>query len=174
MSSAHDFRVDEALRNGTRITIRAIRPEDRARMRQAYQRLSPEAKYLRSFAYKNDLSDAELQRLTDIDFDREVALVATIGTPEKLIAGARYVRDAGSDNAEVAFTVDGDYRGLGLAGRLLAHLVAIGRARGLKRFTAEVLAENAAMLAVFAGSGLPLERRRESGVVHVTLDLTTR
>jgi GNAT superfamily N-acetyltransferase len=170
-TQARDFHVDEALRGGRRITIRAIRPDDRERLRQAYRRLSPEAKYLRSFAYKDDLSEAELRRLTEVDFDREVALLATAGKPDNVIAGARYVLDKDGGSAETAFTVLEEYRGLGIAGRLLAHLSGIARARGVKRFTAEVLAENAAMLAVFIRSGLPLARSRDSGVVHLTLDL---
>ena len=166
-----DFSVEEALRDGRRITIRAIRPDDAESMREAYRRLSPEARYLRSFAYKNDLSGAELRRLTDVDFDREVALVATAGPDEKVIGGARYFCDASGQAAEVAFTVDAAWGGLGIAGRLLAHLAAIGLARGLERLTAEVLPDNAPMLRVFVRSGLPQQRRREGGVVHLILEL---
>jgi GNAT superfamily N-acetyltransferase len=143
-------------------------------MREAYGRLSPEAIYLRLFAPKKDLSEAELARLIEVDFEREVALVATIGAgpQESVIGGGRYVcADESRQSAEVAFTVDGGYRGQGIASRLLQHLAAIARGRGITRFEAEVLAENRPMLAVFARSGLPLERRREGGVVHVELTL---
>jgi GNAT superfamily N-acetyltransferase len=63
------------------------------------------------------------------------------------------------------------YHGQGIAGLLLAHLAGIARERGIASLTAEVLAENKAMLAVFAKSGLPMQRRREGGVVHVTLSV---
>jgi RimJ/RimL family protein N-acetyltransferase len=169
-----DFRVEERLRNQAAVTFRAIRPDDRDRMREAYARLSPEAIYLRLFAPKKDLSEPELTRLIEVDFDREVALVATIGagTQESVIGGGRYV-SANNDRraAEVAFTVDGRYRGQGIASRLLQHLAAIARGCGIARFEAEVLAENRPMLAVFARSGLAMERRREGGVVHVELTL---
>ena len=169
-----DFRVEERLRNQATVTFRAIRPDDRDRMREAYARLSPEAIYLRLFAPKKDLSEPELTRLIEVDFDREVALVATIGagTQESVIGGGRYV-SANNDRraAEVAFTVDGRYRGQGIASRLLQHLAAIARGRGITRFEAEVLAENRPMLAVFARSGLAMERRRDGSVVHVELTL---
>ena len=143
-------------------------------MREAYARLSPEAIYLRLFAPKKELTEAELTRLIEVDFDREVALVATIGagTQESVIGGGRYV-SANSDRrtAEVAFTVDGRYRGQGIASRLLQHLAVIARGRGIARFEAEVLAENRPMLAVFARSGFAMERRREGGIVHVELSL---
>jgi len=153
-------------------TFRAMQPDDRDRVREAYSRLSPEAIYLRAFRYKKDLSESELTRITDVDFKREVALVVTTGAgaQEAVIAGGRYVC---IDNtaAEVAFTVDERYRSLGIASRLLKHLAAIARGRGIARFDAEVLANNPPMLAVFARSGLRIERRREDGVVHVELAL---
>jgi GNAT superfamily N-acetyltransferase len=143
-------------------------------MREASGRLSPDAIYMRLFTPKKELTEAGLNRLVEVDFEREVALVVTIGTgaQESLIGGGRYV-SANNDRraAEVAFTVDGRYRGQGIASRLLQHLAAIARGRGITRFEAEVLAENRPMLAVFARSGLAMERRRDGGVVHVELTL---
>jgi GNAT superfamily N-acetyltransferase len=168
------FRAEERLRDGTPLAIRSVRSDDRDRMREAYGRLSPEAIYLRLFAPKKELTESDLTRLIEVDFDREVALVATIGagTQESVIGGGRYV-SANNDRraAEVAFTVDGRYRGQGIAGRLLQHLAVIARGRGITRFEAEVLAENRPMLAVFARSGLAMERRRDGSVVHVELTL---
>ena len=143
-------------------------------MREASGRLSPEAIYLRLFAPKKELTEAGLKRLVEVDFEREVALVATIGSgpQEALIGGGRYVRtDENGQAAEVAFMVDGRYQGQGIASRLLQHLAAIARKQGISRFEAEVLAENRPMLSVFARSGLPMQRRREGGVVHVELTL---
>lgn len=163
--------MEERLHDGTAVTLRAVRADDRDRMREAYGRLSPEAIYLRVFSPKKDLGEAELTRLIEVDFVREVALVVTTSN-DAVIGGGRYVRaDAESRTAEVAFTVDGRYRGHGIAGRLLQHLAALARAHGIARFEAEVLAENRPMLSVFARSGLPMERRREGGVVHVELAL---
>jgi ribosomal protein S18 acetylase RimI-like enzyme len=67
--------------------------------------------------------------------------------------------------------VDDSHQGLGIATRLLRHLVAIARASGIKEFFAEVLPENAPMLKVFERSGLAVTTRRDAGVVHVTLAL---
>jgi GNAT superfamily N-acetyltransferase len=154
------------------VTFRAMQPGDRDRVREAYSRLSPEAIYMRAFRYKKELSESELTRLTDVDFGPEVALVVTTsaGAQEAVIAGGRYVC-TDKATAEVAFTVDERYRGLGIASRLLKHLAAIARGRGIARFDAEVLANNSPMLAVFARSGLRMERRRDGGVVGVALTL---
>ena len=78
----------------------------------------------------------------------------------------------GSRSAEVAFTVEEDYQGKGVAGRLIRHLVDVARECGIARFEADVLTGNKAMLNVFARSGLPMLQKREDGVVHVTLALT--
>jgi RimJ/RimL family protein N-acetyltransferase len=108
-----------------------------------------------------------------MDFVRELMLVATVhSAPDEIVVGsARYVAPERACAAEVAFTVEEDYQGLGLATCLLADLAAIARESGIQRFHADVLPGNKAMLAVFAGSGLPLKQQRDEGVVHVTLAL---
>ena len=75
------------------------------------------------------------------------------------------------DAAELAFLVEEDYHGLGIAGRVLRHLGRIAVERGLQRFEAEVLPYNSAMLKVFEASGWPMSRRSEDGAIHITLAL---
>ncbi|MDZ7621132.1 MAG: GNAT family N-acetyltransferase [Candidatus Competibacteraceae bacterium] len=78
--------------------------------------------------------------------------------------------DAGR-SAEVAFIVEEDYQGLGIASRIFRHLVQIGRQKNVSRFKADVLSGNQAMLGVFAGSGLPMKQQHDGTVVQVTLSL---
>ena len=73
--------------------------------------------------------------------------------------------------AEVAFTVIDDFQGLGIGTALMAHLTAIARAAGIRELIADVLSDNAPMLAVFKKSGFPLSTKRESGVLHLTIQL---
>jgi GNAT superfamily N-acetyltransferase len=77
----------------------------------------------------------------------------------------------GERAAEVAFTIEEDYHGKGLASMLLGLLAGIAREHGIVRFEAEVLAGNASMLSVFEHSGLPLTSKNDHGVIHVTMDL---
>ncbi|MGC1953661.1 MAG: GNAT family N-acetyltransferase [Gammaproteobacteria bacterium] len=173
---AQSYRVEETLKNGMRVTIRAIRPDDRQAFLQAYQGLERQTIYLRTFGMRGDPSDEELRRWTDVDFVRTVRLVACLpqGEEEQIIAGAVYVALDNStppEEAEIAFTVEEDYHGLGLGRRLLKHLAKIGRAGGVRRFLAEILPQNKAMLAVFARSGLPMVKSHREGVVHIRLDL---
>jgi RimJ/RimL family protein N-acetyltransferase len=172
MSQARDFSISDVLKDGSRVTIRAIRPDDRARFLQAFRLLERDSIYTRFFSQRNDVSDAELDRAINVDFEREIALVVTIeaATGEAIIASGRYVATA-ARSAEVAFVVEEDYQGRGIASRLLAHLAAIARDRGITRFEADVLSQNAAMLAVFKRCGFAMRQTREGGVIHLTLAL---
>ncbi|HSA47606.1 MAG TPA: GNAT family N-acetyltransferase [Candidatus Competibacteraceae bacterium] len=176
MNDPRHYFVIDTLRNGTPVTIRAIRPEDKTRLVSAFKKLDRESVYTRFFQYVTELTDQALKRATEIDFDREVALVVTtnLGDEEIIIGTGRYVVFAETDagrSAEVAFIVEEDYQGLGIASRIFRHLVQIGRQNNVLRFTADVLSGNQAMLRVFAGSGLPMKQQRDGGVVQVTLQL---
>ena len=174
-SDPSSYQANEVLGDRTQIVIRAIRPEDRASVLEAFKGLDREAVYRRFFSPKKELTDTELRGLTDVDFANVVALVATVktGEGEALIAGARYAVDNpdAPRSAELAFLTGKTYRGRGLAGLLLKHLITLAGDAGLERFEAEVLADNRPMLSVFERSGLPMRQAREGSVVHVTLSL---
>ncbi len=158
------------------MTIRHLRADDRERMARAVLQLDRESVYTRLFSYRSELSESALDRIMHVDPDRDVALVATtrIGNDEVLIASGRYFV-VGTDPlkrvAEVAFVVEEDYHGLGIAGRLLHSLARIAREQNIGTLEADVLAKNKSMLAVFSRSGLPMRQRREDDVLHVTLSL---
>jgi RimJ/RimL family protein N-acetyltransferase len=176
--SEREFSQHSTLRDGTPLTIRAMRPDDRDRIVAAFGKLDANTIYTRFFAPRKEIPAASLDRIAAIDFVKLAGIVATIGSGagETVIASATYVGIPASDGAkaaEVAFTVEEDYQRQGLAGKLLAALAVLARRHGIGRFEAEVLASNGAMLSVFQRSGLPLRRdRSEGGVVHLTLDLS--
>lgn len=176
MPDLRHYLVRETLKDGTAVTVRAVRADDGMKIRKAFKCLDRETVYTRFFGYKNDVTDAELQRITGVDFDRDVALLVTIGSgdEETVIAGVSYfATDAAPDVrlAELAFTVEEDYQGLGIAGSLMRHIVGIARQQGLTQLEADVLARNLPMLAVFRRCGLPMSLRHDEDAVHVTLAL---
>jgi RimJ/RimL family protein N-acetyltransferase len=167
-----------ALRDGRAALIRMARADDRQRLVTAFQGLDRQTIYTRYFSFRKNLSGAELGRLDAPDLDRYILLVATLGSgaDETIIAGAScVVFDAGSPvrTAELAFTVEEDYQGQGLASRMLATITELARSRGIGRCEADVLAENQAMLAVFRRCRWPMSSSRSGGVIHVVLDLST-
>lgn len=173
MIDARHFEVRETLRNGSEISVRALRPDDGERMAEAFGKLDPESIYTRFFGPKMAVTEADLRRIREIDFESHVALIATViqDGHEVVIASSSYSR-LGADAAEVAFIVEEDYQGLGIARRLLGHLGRIAVDRGLTRFEAEVLPQNRSMLRVFTACGWPIRTRTADGTVHVTLALT--
>ena len=177
MNHPREFSVSDVLKDGTPVTIRAVRPDDRDRFLEAFRLLEKDSIYTRFFSpRKNDLSAAQLDRAINVDFVSEVALVVTTETArgETIIAAGRYIASEASNterSAEVAFVVEEDYHGRGIASRLLAHLADLARGQSLEHFEADVLSQNSAMLAVFKRCGFPMRQRRDGGVVHLTLEL---
>ena len=153
------------------ITIRAVRSDDRERIVKAFRALEPKSIYQRFFVFKRELSGEELRRLTESDGVRDVVLVATVasGNQEIIVGLGHCVRNEAS--AEIAFTVEEDYQGRGIASELLRQLMDIARRDGVAQFEADVLADNASMLKVFRRSGLPMTRTQAGGIVHLTLSL---
>jgi acetyltransferase len=135
-------------REGPRVTLRPIRPED-AEMEQAFVKgLSTESRYFRFMDTLRELTPLMLVRFTQIDYDREMAFVATVpGEPrETEVAVARYVANPDGESCEYAIVVADGWQGRGLGRRLMEQLIAVARTRGLRRMVGHVLAENRGML----------------------------
>lgn len=160
------------LRDGGTTHVRPIRPDDAERLQAFHVGQSERSTYLRFFAPMARLSEADLARFTRVDHRERVALVAVSGQDEgqRILAVGRY--DAvGRGLAEVAFNVADTEHGRGLGTVLLEHLAAAARERGLDRFTAEVLPQNAAMLGVFREAGYAVSQHLEDGIITVELDI---
>jgi GNAT superfamily N-acetyltransferase len=138
------------LSDGTRVELRFIRPDDRAELAAGFARLSPQARYQRFLAVKNDLDDRTLDFLTNVDNENHVAVVAVTEShdlkKEIGLGIGRFIRlTAEPDVAECAVTVADEAQGKGL-GRILLHVLAeLARERGIRTIRAEVLADNAAI-----------------------------
>jgi acyl-CoA synthetase (NDP forming)/GNAT superfamily N-acetyltransferase len=157
------------LGDGETAHIRPMRPTDAPALAAFHLRQSPESIYRRYFSPKPRLTERDLEHFTNIDMVDRVALV--VERYGEFVAWASYERWAGRDDADAAFMVDDALHGKGIATLLLEHLATIARSNGIARFTAEVLADNRPMLAVFSRAGWPVERRFDSGVVDLDFSL---
>jgi RimJ/RimL family protein N-acetyltransferase len=173
LPEAPKYSAVETLRNGERIEIRALRPQDRDDLMAAVNRTSSESLYRRFFAVRRHFSETEESFYLNIDFVSHVALVALAeeNGQQSIVGGGRYVVSE-PGQAEVAFTVVDKYQGRGLGAALLRHLAVIARQAGLRELVAYVLPDNRAMLKVFEKSGLKYTAKREAGSVYVKLGLT--
>ena len=173
MVEPSNYSAVEKLRNGERIEIRALRPQDRDDLMAAVDRTSSDSLYRRFFAVRRHFTETEESFYLNVDFVSHVALIAVAdenGQPI-IIAGGRYVVGE-PGQAEVAFTVVDKYQGRGVGAALLRHLAMIARQAGIRELVAYVLPDNRAMLKVFEKSGLKYTAKRESGSVYVKLGLT--
>jgi RimJ/RimL family protein N-acetyltransferase len=173
MPEAAPYSAIEVLHDGSRVEIRALRPDDRAAILAAVGHTSERSLYRRFFAARRTFTEREIAFFLNVDFTSHVALVAVVKHDdggEEIVGGGRYVM-LQPGRAEAAFTVVEQYHGRGLGTVLLRHLAAIAGGAGIHEFVAEVLPDNTPMLERFEHSGFPLTSRREPGVVHVTLRL---
>jgi acetate---CoA ligase (ADP-forming) len=158
--------VDVALRDGSTVHVRPVRPEDLPALRAFLAGLSKQDRRLRWFTGAADV-EAAADWSAGVDRSQRDGIVATAG--DGTIVGHAVWARLGPDRAEVAFEVAEAMRGHGLATILLAHLAFGARARGIATLVANVLPENHAMLSVFRDSGLPLHVRSDPGVLVVEM-----
>jgi acetyltransferase len=158
------------LPDGRDVTIRPIRPED-AQIEQDFVRnLSDEAKYFRFMHSVHELTPEMLVRFTQIDYDREMALIATTSDDGNEVEHGvvRYVTNPDRTSCEFAVVVSDEFQGHGIGQRMLTRLMEIARSRGLDMMEGEVLTANHRMLELVRSMDFQIERSPENpGVQYV-------
>src|SRR3954447_3575804 len=158
------WEADVVLRDGKTAHIRPIRSDDAELLVDFYGRVSERSKYYRFFSPMPNLSDRDVQRFTQVDHDQRVAFVLTL--QGQMIAVGRYdVVHPGE--AEVAFLVEDQHQGRGIAQILLEHLAQAARERGIERFIAEVLPDNQRMIQTFRDAGYRVVSAYDEGVLQL-------
>jgi acetyltransferase len=163
------------LADGRTLCLRPILPEDEPALQALVKRLSPEDIRLRFFQPLKELSHALAARLTQLDYDREMAFVlADPGRAGRTTVWGvvRMTADPDREQAEYAITLDPTLRGLGLGALLLRRIIDYARNRGIRQLFGEVLAENEAMLKLNRALGFAIKRDpNDPGLMHVRLSL---
>jgi acetate---CoA ligase (ADP-forming) len=160
--------IDVVLRDGATARLRPASVEDRDRLLEFYQHLSPESRYFRFFG-KPRVGDIVEDVVRDVASSATVTLVAEVD--HRIVAIAQYYpTEAG--RAEAAFAIADAHQGRGIGTKLLERLGAIARSRGLTAFEAYVLRDNQKMRQVFVDSGFALTWDRADGLIrHVVFSL---
>jgi RimJ/RimL family protein N-acetyltransferase len=170
---AQQDHLDGRLDDGSRVVFRHITPEDKGRLLEAFQRLSPESRYLRFFSPISTLTDEQLRYLTEVDFQDHFAWVAALpdepGSPG--VGVGRWVRSTKDPTvAEAAIAVTDDYHGRGIGKALLRLLVESAVQKGVREFSAAVLRSNQAMLRLLKELGATAVRG-DHGVLELRVPL---
>ncbi|MEM7338540.1 MAG: GNAT family N-acetyltransferase [Actinomycetota bacterium] len=164
-----EWETHAVLADGKVVEVRPIKPTDAPRLDAFHQRQSPTSIYYRFFQHRPKLTPAELERFTVLDYRERMAFVAL--EEDQLVAVARYEKMPDGGDPEVAFLVDDEHHGRGLATLMLEYLAAAARSVGREGFRATVLPENHGMLRVFRQVGFGVKTRFDDGLIEVELDI---
>ncbi len=161
------------LADGTDITIRPIRPEDAELVQKFVRGLSEEARYFRFMNSMHELTEAMLVRFTQIDYSKEIALVAvTRDAPETELGVARFAINPDGESCEFAVVVADRMAGKGLGQKLMVSLMEAARSKGLKSIEGEVLNNNYNMLKMTRRLGFNHQTSAEDpAIVKVSMTL---
>ena len=163
------------LHNGLEVLLRPIRPEDEPEHREFLGRLTPEDIRFRFFGLVREFPHSEIARLTQIDYDREMAFIASApkadGSGSETLGVVRTVTDPDNETCEFAIIVRSDLKGQGLGYKLLEKMIGYCRARGTKTMTGQVMAGNHPMLDMVRALGFRVKRLEDEPVMETTLDL---
>ncbi len=161
------------LRDGSEITIRPIQPADAPLLQDLVTRLSPESIYKRFMAYIKRLSDAQAERFANVNYETEMAFVAT-NAAGQVIGVARYMTPTPPEvgAAEAAVVVEDDYQGNWLGTYLLRHLVQYALEHGIKIFTAAIHPSNEKIVRFIRRSGYPIETGFSDGMIEFRIHIS--
>ncbi|MBM5571383.1 MULTISPECIES: bifunctional acetate--CoA ligase family protein/GNAT family N-acetyltransferase [Deefgea] len=151
------------LKNGLPMVLRPIRPEDADLIALFISKLSDESRYNRFMSTLKSLPQAMLARFTQLDYTREMAIVATVETSAgtEIIGVARFTANPDRDSCEFAVVISDQWQGLGLGGRLMGALFVAARDMGLSVIEGEVLTSNKTMLTFMKHLGFTIGKHPE-------------
>jgi acetyltransferase len=170
-----DLEEKFALKDGRGVLLRPIRPEDEEAHYTFLGKLAPQDIYYRFFGVINPrMEHREMARLTQIDYDREMAFIATAkgerGEPETL-GVVRTLTDPDNTVAEYAIITRSDLKGQGLGRKLMQKMIDYCRARGTREIVGQILPENKPMIGLARALGFSAEHDHEENVTVVRLPL---
>ena len=168
---------DVALRDGTTLHVRPIRPEDAELERAFVDGLSEQTRYFRFFYRLAELTPSMIARFTQVDYDRELALVAVVTTDgaQAFVGVARYIANPDRTSAEFAVVVADAWQRRGVARVLMRGLIVCAKRRGFERLIGTILRVNEPMLDFVRSLGFDVsDDPEDSAQVSATLSLATQ
>ncbi len=170
----HNLITQLQLADGTNITIRPIRPEDAVIEQDFVRRLSPQTKYFRFMQSLNELTPDMLMRFTQLDYNRELALIAVQESEGREIelGVARYVMNPDAKSCEFALVVTDAWQHRGIGSQLMTHLMNAAQERGFSRMAGEIMKDNKKMLELVRSLGFHVRSSEEDpGIMLATINL---
>ena len=155
--------TQRTLKNGVRVTLRPIKPEDENRFNLLFKSLSAQSVRFRFFETIKEMSHDTLSRYCNLDYDREIAIVAQLDD-SSLIGVVRLILDSEAKKGEFAVMVADSWHGLGLGSKLMDYIINIGRELKLETIYSDVSPENAKMITLCGNKGFTAKSSDEYSV----------
>ncbi len=167
------YEVCTTTRSGLRLGIRPIQPEDAEIFVELFKTLSPTSVYYRFFQHMKSLTPELLAMLTQVDYDRHLALIALdLSSPkEKMLGVARVIADPDLSHTEFSIMVGDPWQGQGVGAALLLNLLKAAKKQGVEKVWGTVLRENTQMQKLGKKAGFALKFNSEEGAYDLTIDL---
>ncbi len=163
----------QTLKDGTELFFRPVKPTDDEALSEMLYSLSKESVEKRYFTYTKTFPHKDVQKLTNIDYQQDLAIVGCVPGPsgEKIVGIAQYFLDPKTQKAEVAFIVQDEWQDKGMGSFLLNYITDVAKSRGVKTFYATVLPKNKAMLNIFYNSGYQVKTEFDGETYSINYDL---
>jgi acetyltransferase len=157
------------------MVLRPIKPEDAGLFADLFAKLSPESIYFRFFSPLKRISPEMLARFTQIDYDRDMALVAVTSSSsgEEMLGAARLIREADLTRAEFSIMVADAQHGQGIGAALLRKLISAARTLKIEKLVGYVLPDNTHMLRLGRKAGFRQTSNREMGAIELAIDIAS-
>jgi len=160
------------LKNGTQVLLRPIKPEDEGRFNELFKSLSEETMRFRFFEIIKEMSHETLTRYCNLDYDREIAIVAELpNVGRKIIGAVRLIVEPDGKSGEFAVLVGDQWQGLGLGSKLIDYIASIAKDMRLEKICGYVIANNYKMIRLCDEKGFKMETLDED-TVKVSLALS--
>lgn len=166
-----EFETKVKIRDGSIIFIRPIKPTDEPALRELFYSFSKDTVFYRFFSYIRAMPHEKLTKFVNVDYEREMALVAVIqhNGEEQIVGSTRYYVDPATGLAEFAIEIQDEFQNKGIGTALFNHLIRVARIKGVKGFIGYVLDSNTRAYRLVTKTGYPLETKWEDGVYTLTL-----
>lgn len=155
-----EFTIEHTMTNGQKVTLRAIKPEDEFMEKEMFSNFSERTQRFRFFQLIKNISHEQLVRYTQIDYDREIAIIAEVEDEgrKKMAGVVRLIADQYNETAEFAIVIADPWQNLGLGNKFTDYIHEIAKARGIQKICANIMATNHIMLHMFETRGFKMEK----------------
>ena len=163
----------DVTKDGVEVYLRPIKPEDAPLLLDLFENMSKRSRYYRFFSPMKTLSPGMLVRLTQVDYDRHIALVALHKEDgkEKMVGVARVISGADRAGAEFSVAVGDPWQGRGIGRKLLERSLEVAKDYGIGKVYGEVLAENKEMLGLGRELGFEIRKDGDAGDYLLTAEI---